>query len=238
MCIRDRVSTQSTGFTKQTMTKQHDGPDTSTSSDFTQQIEMKNQKSHRNLWIQLLVFLFALSVCLQVVIVAMMSYNTSRDDCLTKKDIQLLSEYRSPDLSCAEFPYSNLPSQWCSTPQAKDFCFEMVASVEDFLQERNKSSIFARLQGIEPQSGPVRLWAVDETRETENSHNDLSVSSTAKFFNNSAYFYSAKMHRLSARCGGWSLSFWKTLAGKKSVQLVFCSLHRFEKLRVCSSWDV
>lgn len=138
-------------------------------------------------------------------------------------------------VDCAHF--ANLHRVYCERSEFFGACFDTVAGVETFLLAREKDAIFKSLSAIEPQNGTVFYWAVDEASESEDSHLDLRTSETAEYFKNNAYYYSQERHRESVLCGGWSLTYWKTSEGKRSLQLVYCE-ESASDVRVCGAFDV
>jgi len=119
-------------------------------------------------------------------------------------------------------------------------CFDLVAEVETLLLAGTKSAIFDALEALEPQPGPIFYWAVDEASENEDSHLDLRTEGIAEYFDNNAYFYAQERHRESARCGGWSLTFWRRSAednGTRSLQLAYCE-DNAARVRACGAFDV
>jgi|SRR6056297_327846 len=126
----------------------------------------------------------------------------------------------------------------CSTPESMGLCFDVAAEVETLLLLENRTSIFAALKALEPQEGQIFYWAVDENTAAEDSHLDTDVRGTAEYFDNNAYYYSVERHAESVRCGaGWSLGFWKTSQGQRSLQLAYCEESE-TNVRVCGAFDV
>lgn len=129
---------------------------------------------------------------------------------------------------------------YCGQPAYLRRCFDLVAEVETLLLGGQKQPIFDALAALEPQPGPIFYWAVDEASENEDSHLDLRTEGIAEYFDNAAYYYAQERHRESARCGGWSLSFWrrsKEENGTRSLQLAYCE-DNAARVRVCGAFDV
>lgn len=129
---------------------------------------------------------------------------------------------------------------YCGQPTYLRRCFDLVAEVETLLLGGQKQPIFDALAALEPQPGPIFYWAVDEASENEDSHLDLRTEGIAEYFDNAAYYYAQERHRESARCGGWSLSFWrrsKEENGTRSLQLAYCEDNAV-RVRVCGAFDV
>jgi len=142
---------------------------------------------------------------------------------------------------CQAYNTQYLVSEWCTHQENYTRnCFEMVAGVEYAVQlgEKGLQQLFDYMDSLEPQAGPVFYWAVDQSSESEDSHLDLTVGGVVNYFNNTAYYYSARLHRASTKCGGWSISFWKDLAGKEQLQLAFCALVDNNDARVCGAFTV
>jgi hypothetical protein len=138
-----------------------------------------------------------------------------------------------------------LMDRYCTNGVYFRTCFDMVSSVEELLALGSQDAIFAELRRLEQQGAQGRnqysLWAVDESVEDSNSHQDLSTKGVVQLFNNSAYYYSRRAHVDSLRCGGWSLSFWKTFPGAnttRSLQLAYCSDQVNIQVRVCGAFNV
>lgn len=138
-----------------------------------------------------------------------------------------------------------LMDRYCTSGTHFRACFDMVASVESLLALASQDLIFAELSKLEGQGGQgnnrYSLWAVDEGAEDSNSHQDLSTKGVVALFNNSAYFYSRRAHVDSLRCGGWSLSFWKSFPGAnvtRSLQLAYCSDQSNIQIRVCGAFNI
>jgi len=129
-----------------------------------------------------------------------------------------------------------LVEQFCTQQQFMVNCFTMIGEVEQILTLENKTQIYAYLDSLEPQTGNVTWWAVDETEENTNSHLDLGIQGVVQYFNNTAYYYAAREHRLSVPCGGFTISFWRKLDGIRSVQLVYCN--KEGNIRVCGGFDL
>lgn len=132
---------------------------------------------------------------------------------------------------------------YCATPQFFGACFTAVERVESALRLESKQAIFDFIRALEgvtnQQVGPIAIWAIDQSTENEDSHNDRTTAGTADFFNNSAYFYSQEAHVNSVLCGGWSLGFWKTRPPtvKRSIQIAYCE-DNAAHVRVCGAFDV
>lgn len=132
-----------------------------------------------------------------------------------------------------------LMERWCTTDRWFDACWDMMTSVQDLLRLKNKTAIFEKLKSLEPQTGLISVWAADQAAEDADSHLNLDVVGVADYFNNSAYFYSYRVHRLSVECGGWAVSYWKDPSPNvtRAVQLSYCELSP-SQIRVCGAFDV
>lgn len=122
-------------------------------------------------------------------------------------------------------------------------CYELVTAVERVVQLQTKAAIYAALKALEPQTGAVTVWAVDEsTRAEDDSHLDLSTRETIAYFKNPAYGYSARAHRRANGCAGFDLSFWKALSVNdtvtSSLQLAYCTEGEVMDVRVCGAFNV
>lgn len=130
---------------------------------------------------------------------------------------------------------------YCADQQYLGACFDLVSEVERFLTLLKREAIFDALKAIEPQSGTVYYWAVDETSESEDSHLDLRTKGIAEYYDNPAYYYAQERHLESIHCQGWSLTFWKRSAdegGARSLQLAYCEENEPGNVRVCGAFDV
>lgn len=132
-----------------------------------------------------------------------------------------------------------LMERWCTTDQWFDECWDMMTQVQSLIRFGNKTAIFAELKKLEPQTGVISVWAADQATEDSDSHLNLDVAGVADYFNNSAYFYTYRMHRLSVECGGWAVSYWKDPAPNvtRAIQLSYCELTQ-SQIRVCGAFDV
>lgn len=132
-----------------------------------------------------------------------------------------------------------LMERWCTTDRWFDSCWNMMTSVQSLLRLGNKTAIFAELAKLEPQTGPISVWAADQALEDSDSHLNLDVNGVVDYFNNTAYFYTYRMHRLSVECGGWSVSYWKDPSPNvtRAIQLAYCELSPTD-IRVCGAFDV
>lgn len=99
------------------------------------------------------------------------------------------------------------------------------------------NAIFSDIQGREPQTAPVKFWAVDERDPDEPSHLGFTVSATAAYFNSSAYYFSVRAHKASVDCGGFSVSVWKNLDGSEELQLAYC-VRSLGFIRVCGAFEM
>ncbi len=134
----------------------------------------------------------------------------------------------------------NLIREYCTQEAFLPFCFDMVAFVEEAIGLATKDLIVAFVRAREPQTGPLTYWAIDESTEAKTSHADRSTEGVVRFFNNTAYYYSARVHAASVACGGWSLGFWKTRPNPfvlKSIQLTYCNSSP-SLMRVCSAYNL
>lgn len=116
-------------------------------------------------------------------------------------------------------------NEHCSAVQTLDrqkLCFLMIARVEELIHMRSKQSIFAALDALEPQTGPINYWGVDEDTLNEDSHLDTFTNGIVSLFNNTAYYHAQKAHMESVPCGGWSLSYWRGFNGTVDLDLVYC----------------
>lgn len=129
-------------------------------------------------------------------------------------------------------------SRYCDTNEFGELCFSLIEKVEHAAKQPNKQSLFAYLTTLEPQYGPVFLWSVDESTENEDSHLDTSVEDTVKMINSTVYYYSARVHRQSVPCGGWSLSYWKDPLYGRWLQLVYCTEGESPNTRICGAFNV
>lgn len=130
---------------------------------------------------------------------------------------------------------------YCTDQQHLGSCFDLVSEVERFLTLLTREKIFDALKEIEPQSGTVYYWAVDETSESEDSHLDLRTKGIAEYYENPAYYYAQERHRESVHCQGWSLTFWKRSEDEgaaRSLQLAYCEENESGEVRVCGAFDV
>lgn len=140
------------------------------------------------------------------------------------------------------FANQELMAQYCDSSHFLS-CFELVSEVEDILRTDNKDRIFEALAALEPQTGPIVYWGVDESEEEADDHLDLGVVGTVDYFNNPAYFYSVDVHRASVDNGGWGLSFWKTLPTSNNtvyiaLQLFYCERSVSSTVRVCGAFNL
>lgn len=147
-------------------------------------------------------------------------------------------------------------AEHCSAQQPLDrqkLCFLMIGRVEEIIHYRSKDAIFAALAALEPQTGPINYWGVDENSMNEDSHLDKFTNDMVSFFNNTAYYYAQKVHMESVPCGGWSMSYWRNMNATVDLDLVYCehvssntgqaSEYTSDGVRVCgafklSSFDV
>lgn len=132
-----------------------------------------------------------------------------------------------------------LMERWCTTDRWFNECYDMMTQVQTLLRLGNKTAIFDALKKLEPQTGTISVWAADQANEDADSHLNLDVAGVADYFNNSAYFYSYRMHRLSVECGGWAISYWKDPSPNvtRAIQLSYCEL-TMSQIRVCGAFDV
>ncbi len=140
-------------------------------------------------------------------------------------------------------------NQHCSDQKPVDrqtLCFLMIGSVERYIHLRTREAIFAALAALEPQTGSINYWAVDESTTNEDSHLDKFTNDVVAFFNNTAYYHAQKAHMESVPCGGWSLSYWRGMNGTVDLDLVYCehvspdsgeaSEFTSEGIRVCGAF--
>lgn len=113
----------------------------------------------------------------------------------------------------------------------------MIARVEMLSLGETQEKVFADLNALEPQPGPVNFWAVDERDEREPSHLGFTIKDTADFFKNPAYYYSARAHRESVDCGGFSMGLWKAFDGTEELQVAFCK-RVAGYIRVCGAFGL
>lgn len=189
-----------------------------------------------------LIFL-GMIVILQLAIVGLLAVqnqeNDDNTDSLTKSfDDSIQSSTCS---QCQSYNTQYLVSEWCTHEENYTrYCFDMVAGVEYavYIAEGGIDQLYDYMDSLEPQAGPVFYWAVDQSSEAEDSHLDLSVIGVVTYFNNTAYYYSARLHKASTQCGGWSISFWKDLDGIAQLQLAFCALVDNYNARVCGAFTI
>jgi hypothetical protein len=140
------------------------------------------------------------------------------------------------------FANQDLMVRYCDGPSF-ELCFNLVSEVEDILRTENKDRIFDAISGLEPQTGPIVYWAVDESEEEADDHLDLGVVGTVDYFDNPAYFYSVEVHRSSVDNGGWGLGLWKTLPTSNNtvfiaLQLFYCERSQSTPVRVCGAFNI
>mmetsp|Transcript_12439 Transcript_12439/g.33290 ORF Transcript_12439/g.33290 Transcript_12439/m.33290 type:complete len:234 (-) Transcript_12439:242-943(-) len=144
-------------------------------------------------------------------------------------------------------PYADAFGRVCtSSPNASSSCYAVISRVEDTAQLQNMSAVFSSLNAIEPQSGPINVWAVDEGKEDEPSHRGYAVAGIANVFGNPAYHQAARAHKESTQCGGFSLTYWKPFSGEKHLQFVYCQKYQkgevvqggpIGPLRICAAFN-
>jgi hypothetical protein len=116
-------------------------------------------------------------------------------------------------------------SKYCdaSLPDARQqLCYDMISGVERYIDLRNKTAIFDAMKALEPQTGAINYWAVDEDTLNEDSHLDQYTNDVVAYFNSTAYYYAQKVHMEAVPCGGWSQSYWRNLNGVVDLDLVYC----------------
>eukprot|EP01118_Nematostelium_gracile_P008636 TRINITY_DN2864_c0_g1_i1.p1 TRINITY_DN2864_c0_g1~~TRINITY_DN2864_c0_g1_i1.p1 ORF type:complete len:206 (+),score=45.53 TRINITY_DN2864_c0_g1_i1:88-705(+) len=174
--------------------------------------------------------------CLAVLVAALLGVTVKKD--WTNSTYTELSVNDSDvNPGCIGYESVQLMNTWCTKPEYMTSCFDLVHGVEKIMTLENKTVIYDYLDTLEPQNGTVVFWAVDESNEDYDSHLNEGTIWIADHFNNSAYFYSARMHRKSVDCGGWSLGFWRDTNGKRSVQLAYCN-REGAHIRVCGSVNI
>lgn len=139
--------------------------------------------------------------------------------------------------------HASLLSTYCTTPAEARRCYALVDAVERVVQLTTKDAIYAALKALEPQTGDVTVWAVDEATLTEDgSHLDLSARETIAYFKNPAYGYSWQAHRRANGCGGFEVSFWRALPVNgtvtSSTQLAYCTERDVRDVRVCGAFNL
>jgi hypothetical protein len=115
-------------------------------------------------------------------------------------------------------------AKYCDGSQPLDrqtLCYLMISRVEEIIHLRYKDIIFALLAALEPQTGPINYWAVDEDTLNEDSHLDKYANDVVAYFNSTAYYYAQKVHMESVPCGGWSASYWRNFNGTVDLDLVY-----------------
>lgn len=133
---------------------------------------------------------------------------------------------------------SVIMTRYCDTDKFYPHCFNLVSEVERLLKLETEAAIFNTLKAMEPQTDPVKYWAVVLEGENERSHLDTFANDVVSQFENPAYYYTKDSHVDSVRCGGWSLSFWKIPKVYTSIQVSFCKLNDPNTIRVCGAFDI
>lgn len=205
-------------------------------SDSETSVDKMQGRSHANA-IQLTQILLLGVLCILALVVAV---HTSHIADLETDTAENPTEPVS--LSAQTFDQS-LFSTYCTRVEHFRNCFDLVSEVESLLRLESRDAIFDALAALEPQTGPVVYWGVDQDTEEADSHLSLDVQGVVDYFDNPAYFYSVDMHKASVDYGnGWSLGLWKTLPSgnntvTESVQLNYCEVDA-PNVRVCGAFNI